>query len=343
MRHGARIALQVILCICLSGCAAGNNLAPANPVGAASIHELARQSGGATATPGIFLVNTSITERLYEYARTASGNDAPIRIVTPRALHVIGVDRSGNIYSTEYEPKCEPCRAQVQSADGTYLYTVVMPETGRIPKPSAEFAAADGSVYYYISYTKRIVQISPGPNGKVVRTIDLPKEARKQTRSLFRNPSIFATADGVVYYYGAYGTFEPAIYVWGSKANGSDPPSRIIAGDQAETGIYGVDSSGNAWSLPGYPPSTIARYFGPKARGAQQPTEVTLQGAMLGINALVVASSNQLVYEGVTQGAAPGEYGPAILVVAGPFGAGPIQTLTLPSGFDGTDLVGVTF
>jgi hypothetical protein len=303
-------------------------------------------SRAAANSPAIFvLVVNKRAGGIYEYARTATGNSAPIRTVP--AEGAFGVDRLGQIYS--FDPKavgsmeCSPCIGWVRNAAGQLLHDFRFPTSpirSSIDIPFRPVTDRDGNIYFIRPYSFEIDEVSvlTGGTAQVVRIIKLPKEAEPGNRQFAFNPRLCVSSTGEIYYYGVYRKSTPAEYIWSSTASGSDAPLRMLIGNGVQQGVSGVDKSGNAYALP--MASAIAKiaYFGPKANGGAQPTLTTLQGPIAYARQFTISKSSQILYEAALTSSGH----EALLTSPTPPGS-PQRQLNFPPTFDGTETIFTTF
>jgi hypothetical protein len=300
----------------------------------------------ASKSPAIFIITYNRSPGVFEYARTAAGNAAPIRRV--KADGAFGIDRVGQIYSLDpravSEMSCAPCIGSVRNAAGQLVHKFRFPTSpigSARDMPFRPVTDRVGNIYFIRQYSFEIDEVSArtGGTAKVVRIIKLPKEAQPGQKQFEDNPHLYVSASGEIYYYGVYRKFTPAEYIWSSSASGSDAPLRVLTGNSVQHGVYGVDKSGNAYVRP---ITTVASvqiaYFGPKANGDAQPTLATLQGPISYVQQFKVSKSSQLLYEGVlTSGGHE-----ALLTSVTPSGA-PQRRLNLPAECQGSETILTTF
>jgi hypothetical protein len=296
-----------------------------------------------TNSPAIFVLSGAKAPGIYEYARTAAGNAAPIRRVNWDGG--FGVDRVGQIYSLDPvaidRMECAPCIGSVRNAAGQVLHKFRFPTSPiRSPNdmPFRPVTDRDGNVYFIRQFSFEIDEVSvrTGGTAKVVRIIKLPKEAKPGNRQFEFNPRLCVSSIGEIYYYGVYRKSTPAEYIWSSTASGSDAPLRVLIGNGVQEGISGVDKSGNAYARP--MGSLQLAYFGPKANGNARPTLATLQGPIGYATQLTVSRSSQLLYEGRLTSS-----GHEALLTSPTPPSAPQRTLNLPPTFDGFETIFTTF
>jgi hypothetical protein len=340
MRRITGFVLAVGLLPLASGCLASGSQPslPSGPSNGSHVQSKFQEIDGIATVPGLLVALQPQQKNavVYEYSRTAVGAATPIRRITSTGMFVIGYDKLGRIYSLNAPASC-PCSVFVQNSDGSAVRTIPLTTKETAVPPFTFSVDPVGNIYFLSADSPGIVELPADVHAKP-RKISLPKRAL-QSSIPYAGMKVYARENGQVYLWAPYGQYGYAIYVFAPKAQGNAKPSRTIISKKTQYGVYGVDTSGNAWVLPPvHAGSTTLNYFPSTAHGSSSPNVVRLKGGLDVVGSLSIASNDQLVYEGATADNQPQVY------VAPPLGGKPVRrALDLPKAFKGDELLGVTY